>query len=150
MGEYQVILESAFSHEPHEYLRDTLDSKYRECKSCANRTEFTCTKCGFCWSCHWKMERAEKFELIDRQYQGDKPVSYVYSNMTRVDQEKGKLERQLEKTGHYLLTAKAVDVFGKESEPICDYLRCHHEFSSHGLKTSKCKCKHPQNAAIGA
>jgi len=61
-----VILESAFSHEPHEYIRDTLDSKYRKCNSCATRTEFTCTKCGFCWSCHWKMEQAEKFEWFDR------------------------------------------------------------------------------------
>ena len=145
-----MILESSFSHEPHEYLRNTLDSTYRKCNSCANRTEFTCIKCGFCWSCHWKMEQAEKLELLDRQFKSGKPAPSSYSGLTIVDKEKGNRERQLEKTGHYRLTAKAVNVYGKESEPICDYLRCHHEFSVHGLRASKCRCKHPQNGAIGA
>ena len=144
-----MILESTFFHEAHEYIRDSLDPKYRECNSCANRTEFTCVKCGFCWSCHWKMEQAKKFELLDRQDKSGKPDPSSYPRFAIVDQEKRKHEQQLEKADHYL-TAKAVNVFGKKSEPICDYLRCHHEFSVHGLRTSKCKCKQPQNAAIGA
>ena len=141
-----MILDSTFSHEPHEYLRDTLDSKYRECKSCANRTEFTCVRCGFCWSCHWKMEQAERFELLDSA----KPDPSSYPGFIIVKQEKSKQEQRLEETDHSQLTVNAVDVFGKKSEPICDYLRCHHKFSVHGLRTSKCRCRHPQNAAIGA
>jgi hypothetical protein len=139
-----VILESAFSHEPHEYLRDTLDLKYRECNSCGNRTEFTCIKCGFCWSCHWKMEQAEKFELFDRSMGIDRlaPSFSSYSHLMTV---KEKEEQHLSK-----VTTKAIDVFGKQVEPVCDYLRCHHKLSVHGLSASKCRCKHPQNDAIGA
>jgi hypothetical protein len=152
-----VILESAFSHEPHEYLRDTLDLKYRECNSCANRTEFTCVKCGFCWSCHWKIEQAEKFELFDRSIGIDRlaPPFSLYSHSMTVkekgNEEKEKEEKHLSKEmSNYRLTTKAIDVFGKEIEPICDYLRCHHKFSVHGISTYKCRCKHPQNEVIGA
>ena len=139
-----MILESPVSHEPHEYLRNSLDSKYRECMSCASRTEFTCTICGFCWSCHWKMERVEKFDLLDTR-------TGAPSSSFSVGQEKGKQdERRLDKTVHYTSIPRAINVFGIVSEPICDYLRCHHAFSLHGLRAGKCKCKHPQNAAIGA
>ena len=48
------------------------------------------------------------------------------------------------------LSTNVIDVFGKETEPICDYLRCHHKFSEHGLRISKCQCKHPRNSAAGA
>jgi hypothetical protein len=41
----------------HEYLRD---SKYSYCNSCMNRTQFTCARCGFCWSCHWLKEEMER------------------------------------------------------------------------------------------
>jgi hypothetical protein len=55
----------------------------------------------------------------------------------------------IDKQDQYL-TTNIIDVFGKESEPICDYLRCHHKFSEHGLRVSKCQCKHPRNSAAGA
>src|ERR687888_727803 len=45
---------------PHEYLRDTVSIKYQECKSCENRTQLVCIKCGYCYSCHWKEEEREK------------------------------------------------------------------------------------------
>src|SRR5919201_7101799 len=45
---------------PHEYLRDTVSIKYQECKSCKNRTQLVCIKCGYCYSCHWKEEEKEK------------------------------------------------------------------------------------------
>jgi hypothetical protein len=151
-----VILESAFSHEPHEYLRDTLDSKYRECNSSFNRTEFTCVKCGFCWSCLRKIEQAEKFELFDRSIGIDILASSFssYSRLMTV-KEKGKEKKALacalsKEISNYQITTKVIDVFGKEVEPICDYLRCHHKLSVHGLSSSKCRCKHPQNNAIGA
>ena len=51
----------------HEYLRDTLTFRYRECKSCGTRTELTRIKCGFCYSCHWKKEEVEK-QLFDNKY----------------------------------------------------------------------------------
>jgi len=42
-----------------------------------------------------------------------------------------------------------IDVYGEVAEPICDYLRCHHRLSVHGLGTGKCKCRHPQNITVG-
>ena len=33
--------------------------------SCGTRTEFTCIKCGYCYSCHWKREQVEEIELRD-------------------------------------------------------------------------------------
>jgi hypothetical protein len=47
------------------------------------------------------------------------------------------------------LRTNVIDVFGQETEPLCDYLRCHHKFSEHGLVRRKCKCKHPSNSATG-
>ena len=41
----------------HEYLRD---DKYAYCHSCKNRTPFTCSRCGYCWSCHWLKEEIER------------------------------------------------------------------------------------------
>jgi hypothetical protein len=61
------------------------------------------------------------------------------------EQHKYRLDRQ----DQYLRT-NVIDVFGKETEPICDYLRCHHKFSEHGLRIRKCQCKHPRNSAAGA
>jgi hypothetical protein len=55
----------------------------------------------------------------------------------------------LDKQDQYLRT-NVIDVFGKETEPICDYLRCRHKFSEHGLRIRKCQCKHPRNSAAGA
>src|SRR5215469_18212576 len=55
----------------------------------------------------------------------------------------------LDKQDQYLRTS-VIYVFGKETEPICDYLRCHHKFAEHGLKIRKCQCKHPRNSAAGA
>jgi len=41
----------------HEFLRDTsVPLKYEQCKSCETRTQMTCIRCSFCWSCHWKQE----------------------------------------------------------------------------------------------
>jgi hypothetical protein len=53
-------------------------------------------------------------------------------------------KRILDKQDQCLTT----NVIGKETEPICDYLRCHHKFSEHGLRI--CQCKHPHNRASGA
>jgi hypothetical protein len=120
-----VILDSPF--ESHEYLRDTLSLTYKECKSCTTRTELTCIKCGLCWSCHWLMEQMDKSKLSASSQSFDGAEN--------------------DKQDQYLRT-NVIDVFGKETEPICDYLRCHHKFSEHGL-IRKCQCKHPRNNATG-
>src|SRR5918994_160924 len=52
---------------PHEYIRDTLTFRYGECRFCGARTQLTCIKCGFCYSCHWKKEKVEK-QLLDNKY----------------------------------------------------------------------------------
>ena len=43
----------------HEYLRDTLGSKYIECFSCKKSNLFACVRCKYCWSCHWMKEKEE-------------------------------------------------------------------------------------------
>ena len=44
---------------------------------------------------------------------------------------------------------KVIDVYGRQTEPICNYHKCHHKFSLHGLGTRICKCNHPQNHTTG-
>ena len=119
------------SFESHEYLRDTLSLIYKECKSCTTRTELTCIKCGLCWSCHWMVE-----EQMSK------------SKLSASSQIEPSDEVENDKQDQYL--TNVIDVFGKETEPICDYLRCHHKFSEHRLKICKCQCKHPRNSAAGA
>jgi hypothetical protein len=99
------------------------------------------------------MEQAEKFKLFDRSIGIDilAPSFSSYSRFMTVKEKGKKKEQHLSKEiSNYQITTKAIDVFGKEVEPICDYLRCHHKLSVHGLSSSKCRCKHPQNYAIGA
>jgi hypothetical protein len=128
LGKGGVIL-SLF--ESHEYLRDTLSLTYKECKCCTTRTELTCIKCGLCWSCHWMVEQMDRSKL---------------SSSSRIQSSD---EVENDKRDQYLRT-NVIDVFGKETEPICDYLRCHHKFSEHGLRIRKCQCKHPRNSAAGS
>lgn len=141
---------------PHDYLRDTLSVRYQECTSCRNRTELTCIKCGFCYSCHWKREELEKKE---KEYEiRSKPliteVNYSYSTtsssstktmimMTTQSGESVLMKQQQSEP------TKVIDVFGQESEPICNYYRCHHKFSYHSLNSHTCHCKHPKNDTIG-
>jgi hypothetical protein len=128
----------------HEYLRDTLVYRYRECKSCANRTEFTCIRCGFCWSCHWKMEQIERIDLHNKPL----PLLQAFRNDSKAGIEAKRSRRSLFEKLSPTITP-VVDVYGEVAEPICDYLRCHHRLSVHGLETSKCKCRHPQNITVG-
>ena len=51
---------------PHEYTGEVLSLRYQDCISCHRRTEFTCVKCGYCYSCHWKREQIEQVELRDK------------------------------------------------------------------------------------
>jgi hypothetical protein len=60
----------------HEYLRDSIGYKYHECRSCNVRTQFSCIVCGFCWSCHWKIEQLAKV-----------PYYFLADTMTNADNE---------------------------------------------------------------
>jgi hypothetical protein len=130
---------------PHEYLRDTVSIKYQECKSCENRTQLVCIKCGYCYSCHWKEEEREKerkkiqFKLFLSE-QNDNS-----SNSTTIVG-RGKILQQQSSDQANMI----IDVFGQKIEPICNYYRCYHKFSLHGSRTHvSCHCKHPVNSIIG-
>jgi hypothetical protein len=130
----------------HEYLRDTLIYRYTECESCTNRTEFTCIKCGFCWSCHWKKEQAEKIESYNTEFVNSSSVPPFLNKYSQSSVEE---KRELIHPLIYHPRTTVIDVFGEESEPICNYLRCHHKFSVHGLGKRICQCRHAQNIVIG-
>lgn len=123
---------------PHEYLRDSLSFRYLVCVSCGNRTEFTCIKCGYCYSCHWMREQTEEIELRDKFKSLDVKLSKAAYN----DKQAPKLEQDqgLEKW-------RSLNVLGQPAEPICAYYRCHHKFSLHGSRS--CRCKHPTNKTLG-
>ena len=131
---------------PHDYLRDTLVLRYNECKSCGNRTRFACVRCGYCYSCHWKKEKIEKARLEPlvmskhtflEKYPQPAIIEQSHSRELITEQ-----QEQQEQT-------KIIDVFGQQTEPICNYHTCHHKFSLHGIGTRVCKCNHPQNHTIG-
>ena len=136
---------------PHEYIRDTMSFRYQDCVFCGNRTEFTCIKCGYCYSCHWKKEQVEQLELRDNLKYSSLSLSKASDddgNQNQNQNQKPKLQQQggkdlkkgLEKWG-------TVDVLGQPAEPICTYYRCNHKFSIHGSRS--CRCKHPTNKTLG-
>ena len=145
---------------PHEYERDTLSFRYQECKSCRNRTQLTCIKCGFCYSCHWKKEEVERTELRNKLHSIYSSSLLLSSSkprdeLTATAEEDDELQQQKEEEEEQETEQSQgmiVNVFGQKSEPICTYYRCHHKFSLHGLSRSSrhvCKCKHPMNKTLG-
>jgi hypothetical protein len=131
----------------HDYLRDTLVLSYNECKACGNRTQFACIRCRNYYSCHWKKEKLEKVRL--------EPL--VMSNPTFLEKypqhtiiEQSHLQQMItEQQQQHKEQTKVINVFGQQTEPICNYHTCHHKFSLHGHNTSVCKCNHPQNDTTG-
>jgi hypothetical protein len=125
---------------PHEYIRDTLAFRYQKCKLCQNRTNLTCIKCGYCYSCHRKKEGVEIKEMKNE-------LAYDFSPPGGMDQYHSldREERQELRQYHQII----VDVHGIISEPICTYYRCRHKFSLHGASSHSCKCKHPMNKTLG-
>jgi hypothetical protein len=127
----------------HEYIGEAISLRYQNCISCGHRTEFTCVKCGYCYSCHWKREQVEEIELRDN-------LKDFYVSLSKAsnddDKQKQKLEQyevkdqELEKWG-------TLNVLGQPAEPICTYYRCHHKFSLHDSR--RCRCKHPTNKTLG-
>ena len=131
---------------PHEYIRDSISFRYQDCISCGNRTGFTCIKCGYCYSCHWKKEQIEATEL--RNNLKDFYLSLSKSSNDDDSNQKLRLEQD-EAKDLYQGVGKwgTLDVLGLPAEPICTYYRCNHKFSLHGSK--KCRCSHPMNKALG-
>ncbi len=128
----------------HEYLRDTVANRYDECKSCNTRTEFTCVRCNYCWSCHWKKEIMEKKE---KEMAVNGVQSSLIENKEILNSE---ITNQLQFNKNISNPVQMINVFGEQIEPVCNYYRCHHKFSEHGYKShSSCKCKHPQNSIAG-
>src|SRR5918998_6445133 len=111
--------------------------------SCGHRTEFTCIKCGYCYSCHWKKEQVEKIELRDN-------LKDFYVSLSKSsngdDKQIPKLE-QNEVKDQELRKWGTLNVLGQPAEPICTYYRCHHKFSLHGSR--RCRCRHPTNKTLG-
>jgi|SRR5918999_1655261 hypothetical protein len=144
---------------PHEYERDTLSFRYEQCKSCKNRTQLTCIKCGFCYSCHWKKEEVEKKEFrnkLESIYLSSLSSSKPRDESTTAEEDDDELQKQKEEEEQEeeqeteQSQGMIVNVFGQKSEPICTYYRCHHKFSLHGIGRSyRCKCKHPMNKTLG-
>ena len=123
-------------HQEHEYLRDTIASTYKECISCNIRTQFTCVKCGYCYSCHWKKEELERAE----SERDNSPIVQKYPQSTAIT-----IEQSSPSAGEKQMMS--IDVYGQQIEPICNYRTCNHKFSEHG---HKCKCNHAMNYATGA
>jgi hypothetical protein len=116
----------------HEYIREIHLGNTRTVNVVVNtRTSFTCVRCKYSWSCHWKKERLEKNEFLWDIIPSSvcKPES---SSMQTI-----------------------INVFGEEElDPICNYLNCNHAFSLHKdnnnhCTDATCNCQHPQNTVIG-
>ena len=143
----------------HEYIRETSSWKYDICRCCDYRTSFTCVRCKYCWSCHWKKERLERNELLgNRILPSEKQL--IASDMVNSDKRLTGVSRlRQERTEiveqQHPHMRPMINVFGEEEpDPICNYLNCNHAFSLHKDRNSRCKsaacnCRHPQNSVIG-
>ena len=83
--------------------------------------------CRYCYSCHWKMEESGRANstVIDKYSQ---PATRLINQPLAGQQ-------------------MAMDVYGRQIEPICSYRTCNHKFSVHGHSGRKCKCRHSLNYA---
>lgn len=132
---------------PHEYIRDTLTFRYGECKSCGTRTEFTCIKCGYCYSCHWKKEELQKQFNNNNKPEIFSPLLKSGRKNGLTEEEKQKEEQLQGQKQQQQHQQRIVNIFGQVSEPICAYYRYHHKFSLHS--SSRCRCRHPTNRTLG-
>src|SRR5918996_5684780 len=105
---------------PHEYTGESISLRYQDCISCHRRTEFTCVKCGYCYSCHWKREQVEEIELRDT-------LKDFYASLSRTsNNDSQRLELQKAGTTSRVQTTETwgtLNVLGQPAEPICTYYR---------------------------
>src|SRR5919109_3177587 len=101
---------------PHEYTREAFSlRRQQECVSCGHRTEFTCIKCRYCYSCHWKREQIEEVESRDR-------LKDFYASLSKHPNNDGKQKPRLQQdevNDHGLQKWSTLDVLGQPAEPIC-------------------------------
>src|SRR5918999_3128931 len=104
---------------PHEYTGEAFSLRYQNCISCGHRTEFTCIKCGYCYSCHWKKEQVEKIELRDNL----KDFYVSYSKASNKDDDKQKIQQDVTKKviDQRFEGWGTLDALGQPAEPICTY-----------------------------
>jgi hypothetical protein len=143
----------------HEYIRETTTWKYDVCKCCDYRTPFTCVRCGYCWSCHWKKERLEKYELLKNRFGRNERLQITNKllDSNTMNSEALSVQQKIEQgreQKYDLNQIKMINVFGEEvMDPICNYLNCNHAFSLHRISNAhcngSCSCRHPQNSIIG-
>jgi hypothetical protein len=105
---------------PHEYLREMLSIKYQECKSCTNRTQLACIKCGYCYTCHWKEEEREKekrreFNLNNSYLKKNDDSNNASSSTTSMVEVREIAVQQYSNKANII-----IDVFGQKIEPICN------------------------------
>jgi hypothetical protein len=97
---------------PHEYIRDIVSFRYQDCISCGHRTEFTCVKCGYCYSCHWKKEQIEEIELRDS-------LKDFYTSLSKErDEDSQKLKSQKQEE-HKSTTRRESEKWHQESLGLC-------------------------------
>ena len=126
-----------------------MELSYNECKSCKNRTQFTCIECGFCYSCHWRNEKLEKIIQFKPLAIANSTFFKIYPQPVTATMAQIEEQSRCQPARQQQQLTMVVDVFGQEIEPICSYHTCHHKFSLHGLSACVCKCNHPQNFTIG-
>jgi hypothetical protein len=64
----------------HEYLVvHGLFPPYRNCIECNKRSQYVCTACNYCYSCHHKVERKEKENEMKRRPTMLKMVDHLKS-----------------------------------------------------------------------
>jgi hypothetical protein len=132
----------------HDFLRDTLVSTYKECIYCKGRTQFTCAKCRYCYSCHWKKEELDRAQLKTLATTANSANLGKYSQAatTRIIGQSPTTPAPYQQLRGQQ-QEKAVDVYGQETEPICSYLTCQYKFSLHSVRS--CRCRHALNYASG-
>ena len=124
----------------HEYTGEVASIRHlQDCGSCGHRTEFTCVKCAYCYSSHWKREQIEETKLRDKLKDLIIIAIKRQAKKTRVQKEDKVKDQEFGKWG-------TLDVLGQPAEPICNYYAWHHKFSLHGSR--RCKCKHPTNKVL--
>ena len=100
---------------PHEYTGEAFSLRYQDCISCGHRTEFTCVKCGYCYSCHWKREQLEKIELRDN-------LKDFYASLSKSsnNNQKQKIQQDTTKDPDQRFGGwGTLDVQSQPAEPIC-------------------------------
>jgi len=104
----------------HEYLRDSIGYKYHECRSCNVRTQFSCIICGFCWSCHWKIEQLAKI-----------PYYFLADTITKAENESILVHQWIkEPSSVYLSVIRKWDLLiSKQIENLQSFTSCYWPFS---------------------